>query len=95
MSIDLKEISAAWWDSYFGTEQQKIHAKERLEICQQCPSLTIKFKKLKRMNVTVCGECGCPIDKKVFSSKFNACPLGKWQDVDEKNINLFKKGSII
>ena len=31
---------------------------------------------------TVCGECGCPIAKKIFTNDYNPCPLKKWEEVD-------------
>lgn len=89
MSIDIREITSAWWDSYFAEDNQKNLAKKRLTICEGCPSLEQKFKKIRKITISVCGECGCPISKKVFSNKFNACPLGKWKDVDEKYPEVF------
>lgn len=89
MSVDVKEITKAWIDSYFGTIEQKNRANDRNEICQQCPSLKEFFKQHKNISVQQCGECGCPISKKIWSYKFNACPLGKWEDVDKKHKNLF------
>ncbi len=97
MSINIREITSAWWDSYFGTDNQKSLAKKRLEVCENCPSLEQKFKKLRKITVTVCGECGCPIAKKIFSPKFNACPLGKWKNVDELYLDVFenKKNNLL
>lgn len=90
MSIDIREITSAWWDSYFAEDNQKELAKQRLSICKSCPSLEQKFKKVKKITVSFCGECGCPISKKVFTNKFNACPLGKWKDVDTSHSEFFK-----
>ena len=89
-SIDIREITSAWWDSYFAGDNQKKLAKQRLSICESCPSLEQKFKKIRQITISVCGECGCPIDKKIFSNKFNPCPLGKWKEVDELQTDLFK-----
>lgn len=93
--IDIKEISQAWWDSYFANNETKQLAKDRFEVCKECPSLTQMFKKIKKVNVAACGECGCPISKKIFSPNFDACPLGKWKNVDSKNINVWKKNYTI
>jgi len=41
----------------------------------------------------VCGECGCPITKKIFSNDFNDCPLKKWEEVDT-TYQTFKPKSI-
>ena len=88
-SIDIKEITSAWWDSYFADDNQKELAKERLNICEECPSLEQKFKQIKKLTISFCGECGCPISKKIFSNKFNPCPLGKWKEVDESHTDFF------
>ncbi len=89
MRFDFEEITHAWIDSVFATEIQRQIASERNTICQSCPSLQTKFKKVKKLSIQACGECGCPISKKIFSRKFNACPLSKWGDVDEKYKDFF------
>ena len=71
MRFDLEEITQAWIDSVFATEIQRQIATERNTICQSCPSLQTKFKKVKKLSIQACGECGCPISKKIFSRKFN------------------------
>lgn len=94
--LDIKEISEAWWNSYFATQEKKEIAKNRLEICQDCPSMTTVLQKMgKKLSVSLCGECGCPISKKIFSPKYNACPLKKWENVDSKYIDEFNKKSLI
>lgn len=98
VSLDIKEITDAWFDSYFAKDEQKKLAKERLEVCKECPSLKNKFQILgKKLQITVCNECGCPINKKIFSNKFNACPLKKWELVDSNNMVVFetKKKALI
>jgi hypothetical protein len=35
-----------------------------------------------------CNDCGCPINKKVFSKTFNACTQKKWEDVDSKYMDV-------
>jgi hypothetical protein len=89
-TIDIREITSAWWDSYFADDNQKKLAKERLSVCESCPSLQTKFKKIRKLTISVCGECGCPISKKIFSNKFDACPLGKWKEIDESHTAVFK-----
>jgi hypothetical protein len=93
MSFDIQEITRAWIDSFFATDEQKNIAKKRNEICQSCPSLKVKFQKRKKISVQYCGECGCPISKKIFSRKYNACPLLKWETVDSENKNFFEPKS--
>jgi len=80
MDFDFKKITKAWFDSYFGTDKQKELAIKRASICETCPSRDVKVKGIDLL--TVCGECGCPIKKKVFSEVFNDCPLKKWESVD-------------
>ena len=89
MGFDIKTIAQSWFDSYFGTELHKELAKERLKICETCPS---KKELLKDKEWSfVCGECGCPIKKKIFSKKIKECPLDKWKEVDAKSIIFSKK----
>jgi len=88
MELDVKKISKAWFDSYFGSNQQKELSQKRLNICEGCPertTTTIGF------TFPICSQCGCPLQKKIFSSNFNDCPLGKWKDVDNEHPIIFKK----
>ena len=89
MGFNLKTISQSWFDSYFGTDSQKELAKERLSICESCPSKKELFK--NQSWSVVCGECGCPINKKIFSKKIKECPLNKWNEVDSNSIIFSKK----
>ena len=82
MNFDFKKITKAWFDSYFGSDKQKELAIKRALICEICPSRNVKVKGIDLL--TVCGECGCPIKKKIFSSDFNDCPLKKWEEVDSQ-----------
>lgn len=80
--MDFKEILTSWITSFNANESQKKLAKERSSICETCPS---KQEIIKNEKWTwICGECGCPISKKVFSPKVNACPLGKWSTIVDK-----------
>lgn len=89
MGFNIKTITQSWFDSYFGTDEQKKLAAERLEICNQCPS---KKEIIKSQNWSiVCGECGCPINKKIFSKKIKECPLDKWKEVDANSVIFSKK----
>ena len=76
----LKEIVTAWATSFNPTEEQQKLAEERYKICQGCPKLE------EKMGYEICGECGCPISKKIFTHKQeNSCPLNKWDDVERKH----------
>lgn len=92
--IDLSEIGKAWITSIFPTIQQSKLARDRAAICETCPSKKIITKKLK-LGI-ICVDCGCPIEKKVFSDKFNPCPQKKWKEVDTLNLPQKKdKSSLI
>lgn len=87
MDLNLIKISKAWFDSWFGGEEHKTLATKRLSICDSCPSR----KEIIQGFPTICGECGCPLSKKIFSGQFNDCPLGKWEIVDNEHPLIFKK----
>ena len=89
MGFDLKTITQSWFDSYFGTELQKQLAEQRLEVCKTCPS---RKELLKNQEWSViCNQCGCPLNKKIFSKKIKECPLDKWKEVDSKSPIFAKK----
>jgi hypothetical protein len=77
-----KEIIEAWRIKWNPTEQQKILSEKRLEICAGCPSRNELIKESHFW--VVCGECGCALEAKAHSPVKGACPLGKWEIVDEK-----------
>jgi ribosomal protein L32 len=69
----IKEIAISWWRAENPTKEQSNLAKERLKICMECDSIkeSIVFN-------YVCGECGCPIGKKIFTPIKGGCDLKKW-----------------
>jgi len=77
----VREIAESWIISENPSETQLKLAEERLKICVGCDKMVkgtlVEFK---------CSECGCPIHKKIFSPKFDACPLHKWLDVENTNL---------
>ena len=75
--MNIKEIIEAWAIANNPTPPQKKLANLRGEVCEVCPS------KKKKLTVTICKECGCPVSKKVFTNSFNPCPLKKWEEVDK------------
>ena len=84
--MDFLKISKAWITSYNPTEKQKELAEKRYSICDSCPS---KVKAL--LGYYKCNECGCPIQKKIFSDTYNDCPLKKWESVDTEYFPPMKK----
>jgi hypothetical protein len=93
MNFDFKKITKAWFDSYFGSEKQKELAAKRASICETCPSRKVIVEAIDLL--TVCGECGCPIKKKIFSKDFNDCPLKKWESVDSPYFPPRKTGKTL
>jgi hypothetical protein len=89
MEINFKEISQAWFDSYFGSKEKKLLAQDRLNICLTCPSKSEIFKD-KEWSL-YCKECGCPLKKKIYSGLRNSCPLNKWEEAAKKHESIFSK----
>jgi hypothetical protein len=58
----IKEIAISWWRAENPTKEQSKEAERRLEICNGCEkrqeSIVFGY---------VCGQCGCPLCKKIFS----------------------------
>jgi hypothetical protein len=91
--MDVIEIINTWKIANNPTPKQEELAELRGKICDGCPSKKVITKKLKL--ATICGECKCPIAKKIFTPKFNACPLGKWEEIDNQYIPEKKTSSLI
>jgi hypothetical protein len=96
MMIDYEEIFKAWKASIKPTPKQEEHAQKRLDVCLGCDYRKEVLKGVKWS--AYCGACGCPINKKIFSSIFNACTKNKWGDVDSEYLDVVpdkEKKSII
>jgi hypothetical protein len=75
----IKEIAISWWRAENPTKEQSELASKRLNICMGCDS--------RRESVVfefVCGECGCPLGKKIFTPKMGSCDLNKWDRVENE-----------
>jgi len=81
--INFKEIFIAWKTSFNPSESESKIAKDRLEICISCEYKKEVFEKKEWS--AICGKCGCPLMKKVFSKEMNPCPMGYWMESDNKN----------
>ena len=90
--MDFLEIINAWKIAYNPTPRQLKLANLRGEVCNSCPSKQVITKNLEIG--TICGECGCPLSKKIFSPKYNTCPLKKWEEIDKVH-NVQKNSSSI
>lgn len=70
----LKEIAIAWYNAANPTPEMKKVAESRLEICDSCDAV-----KKPKIGPQYCGDCGCPLNKKIFSPNGpGACPRKKW-----------------
>ena len=78
--MNIKQIIDAWRVAYNPTDIQKELAERRLQICDGCEHKTNITKSIKITHI--CAECGCPINKKVFTQEYDPCPLRKWTVVD-------------
>ncbi len=77
----IKEIVSSWVISSNPDENQIKLAEERYKICSDCDKMT-----QTNLGYPKCSECGCPINKKIFSPKYDACPLHKWLEVENSEI---------
>lgn len=78
--INYEEIFNAWKQSFNPTEEQEELAQKRLDICLNCEYRREVLKRVKWS--AYCGDCGCPLNKKVFSKFYNPCTQKKWGEVD-------------
>jgi hypothetical protein len=83
------EIVNAWITAANPTELQTQLAKERLDVCMGC-DFRKEFIQNKKWS-TICGSCGCPIQKKIFTNQFGSCPEKKWNTLEEKYKSILKK----
>lgn len=73
---NLVEIAVAWKRAANPTPEQQQVAEQRIQICDGC-----EHKKFSKLSMSfICGACGCPLSKKVYSPKDGpeACPEKKW-----------------
>jgi hypothetical protein len=82
------EIFKSWVIAENPTKEQAELASKRHEICLKC-----EWIRNSLLFNTKCGNCGCPIGKKIFSPSKGACPIGKWDELD--GVNTKKDKSII
>jgi hypothetical protein len=73
----IHEIAVSWWRAENPTKEQSDLAQKRLDICVGCDS-----RKESIVFGYVCGECGCPIGKKIFTPKLGTCDLHKWDKTE-------------
>lgn len=79
MSFDLREIARSWLIAANPSPLQKEIAQKRYSTCLQCEH----YRETRVVTHDEhCDDCKCPLSKKIFSPKFNACRQHKWLDVD-------------
>jgi hypothetical protein len=73
----ISEIFKSWVAAANPTPNERAIAEYRSSVCDTCDKKTY----VTAIASFVCGECGCPLSKKVFSPKpgKEACPLAKWE----------------
>jgi hypothetical protein len=70
----IKDIIKSWWTSFGPTKEQSKEAERRLSICMK----PCEYRQESVVFGFVCGKCGCPLGKKIFSSETQPCPENKW-----------------
>jgi hypothetical protein len=75
----IKIIIQAWITAANHTPEEKKLADSRMAVCNTC-----EFRVKYFINAfSVCGKCGCPLSKKVFTDPRlpaeDKCPEQKWE----------------
>jgi hypothetical protein len=90
MEINLRKIAKAWFTAANPNPKQKELAEKRMDICNSCDK-----KKAVAKTIVICGECGCPLSKKIFTMENDACPLNKWKEVESDYFKSKTQNSLI
>lgn len=81
-------IIDAWVTAKNPTNEEKTLAEARWNVCLQCEEFR---EKRPVTGEPYCNECGCPLNKKIFSKVYNDCPFEKWKNVDDLLYTLTQK----
>jgi ribosomal protein L37E len=75
--LKLVEIAKSWIAAADPTPEQQKIADYRISVCEECPQKSFQ----KHINIFICGNCGCPLEKKVYSPLpgEEACPEARWK----------------
>ena len=75
--LKIVEIAKAWIAAANPTPEQKSIAEHRISVCDTCPNKI----PVPHIKTYVCGLCGCPLNKKIFSPSpgEQACPDKRWK----------------
>jgi len=89
MKFNPIEIINAWITAANPNEVETKLAKERLDICMGCD---IRKEIIKRKEWSaICGGCGCPIQKKIFTDEYGSCPEKKWNELEDMYKSILKQ----
>jgi len=74
--LKLVEIAKAWITAANPSDEDKEKAEKRIAICNKCEY----SRHNEAIDFHYCGECGCPLKKKIFSPLpgNEACPKKFW-----------------
>lgn len=89
MEFNPLEIVNAWIIAANPNETQTQLAKERLDVCMGCDFRKEIIEKKKWS--AICGPCGCPIKKKIFTNQMGSCPEKKWNSLEENYKSILKE----
>jgi hypothetical protein len=78
----VEEIFKAWGIMFNPNDTQAELAGKRMEICDNCESKRTIPIVNRVLPIVQCGECGCALKAKVYSTVVGACPKGKWLEVE-------------
>jgi hypothetical protein len=81
MGFNIKEIVQSWAIASNPSEKQKILAENRYKICLDC---SFYRKSRPITHDEYCSDCQCPLSRKIFSPRFDACPQHKWLEVEKE-----------
>lgn len=74
-SIDkVSDLFQSWVTSFKPSPEKKSLAEYRASVCDGC-SLRREHAIFK---YPTCGDCGCPLSKKIFSPVPKSCPENLW-----------------
>ena len=73
----IQEIFKSWSISIDPNQEQSELAIERISICNEC-----EFK--ATFPIIHCSICKCALKGKIFTPVKGTCPMGKWDEVDNK-----------
>lgn len=87
MGFNIIKIAEAWITAMNPTDEEKVLANKRYEICLGC-----EYRKIRPItNDEYCSGCGCPISKKIFEKTIGACPEKFWTEVDNEHREILGK----